>query len=179
MSIEKEIKEKQALLFLTSKSTYYAKLAEIVKALDKNFKKICYVNLDRSYRTIKKNLTKNKIDKKFFVIDVVNKKSKENKEENCKYIDSPVDFGGINIAFSDFVRKGCKSFFFDSLSSMIVQVKESELLKFIHTMIIKAKTANTQIIFLALNENIGFDMFSELTMIFDKIITDKSSKITK
>jgi len=52
MKFEKEIKENRALLFLTSKPNYSAKLIGIVKALNKNFKKICYVSLNKPYRTL-------------------------------------------------------------------------------------------------------------------------------
>jgi len=175
MNIEKEVKENQSLLFLIPKSNYSAKLIEIVKSLNKNFKKICYVSLNRSYKNLKKYLTKNKINFNKFSVIGLNKYTKEQDEiENYRDIGSANNLGGINVAFSDFVYGGCKIFLFDSISDMIIHVKENELLQFIHTMIIKAKIANTQVIFLASNENVDSDMLKELGMLFDKIITDTS-----
>ena len=117
MNIEKEIKENQALLLLTSRSKYASSLVELMKDLDKNFKKIGYVNLNKSYKTLKKSLVKNKINlSKIFVMGLNKPTNAEKEIENYQYIGSADNLGGINIAFSDFVYWGCKIFLFDSVS---------------------------------------------------------------
>ncbi|MCH7677091.1 hypothetical protein IH879_19385 [candidate division KSB1 bacterium] len=171
MNIEEEIIKNQSILILIAKSEYPSKHMEIVKLLDKNFRKIGYVYLKKSYKTLKKKLTKNKVDFNKFLIIGLDKPTKEQlKAEYYSYIASPADFGGINIALSDLAYRGCKSFLFDSLSNMIAYVKDDKLLKFINTIIIKTKVANTNVIFLALSENINAKMLNDLNMIFDKII---------
>ena len=57
---------------------------------------------------------------------------------------------------------------------MIAHVKDDKLLKFINTVIIKTKTANTNVIFLAISENINPKLLNDLNMIFDKIISDSN-----
>lgn len=173
MNIEKEIKEKQALLLLISKSKYSSKLTDLMNVLDKNFKKIGYVNLNKSYKKLKDDLTKTKINhKKFFVIGLNKPPKSQGETENYRHIGSAANFGELNIEFSSLVYMGCGVFLFDSLSDMTAKVKKNELLKFVHTIIVKAKIANTKVIFLAINENIDFYAFKELRMVFDKVIND-------
>ena len=175
MNIEKVIKEKQALLLLIPKYNYSSKLMKLIKILDKNFKKIGYINLNRSYKTLKKDLTKNKVNsRKIYVIGLGKPTKGQSEIENYRCIGSADNLGGINIEFSDFVYRGCKIFLFDSLSDMLIKVKKNEVVKFIHTMIVKAKIANTKVIFLALNQNIDSNMFRELSMLFDDVISDTS-----
>ena len=163
MELKKDFLEKHALLFLEPNLTYYSKLMELAIALDKNFKKICYVNLNKTYEKLKEDLIKNKIDiDKFSIIDVI--------------ISSPKDFDGINLAFSDFVHKGCKVFLFDSLSAMLAGASEEDLIKFIHTLIVKAKMTNTHVIFLAPREKIKSELMGDLGMLFDKVIPGERKK---
>jgi len=61
MNIEEEIIKNQSILILIAKSEYPSKHMEIVKLLDKNFKKIGYVYLKKSYKTLKKNSLKTKL----------------------------------------------------------------------------------------------------------------------
>ena len=175
MNIDKEIRERRALLLIIPKYKYSSELTKLMKILDKNFNKIGYINLNSSYKTLIKNLTNNKVNFRKFHVIGLNKPSKGQGEiENYRCIGSADNLGGINIEFSDFVYVGCKIFLFDSLSDMFNKVNKSEVVKFVHTMIVKAKIANTKIIFLALHQNIDFKMFKELNMLFDNIISDTS-----
>ena len=171
MSIEEEIKKREVLLFLIAKSKYTVERMEIIKAINKYFKKIGYIYLKKSIKTLKKNLSKNNIDINKFLLIGIDKPSKELlKSEYYSYITSPADLGGINIALSDLAYRGCKSFIFDSLSNMINHVNEDKLLKFIQTIIIKTKTANANVIFLAASNEINPNMINDLRMIVDRII---------
>jgi len=172
MNIDKEIKEKQALLLLIPKNKYSSELMKLMKILDKNFNKIGYINLNSSYKTLNKNLTNNKLNsRKFHVIGLNNPSKGQSEMENYRCIGSADNLGGINIEFSDFVYRGCKIFLFDSLSDMFNKVNKIEVVKFIHTMIVKSKIANTKIIFLALNQDVDSKLFKELNMLFDNIIS--------
>jgi len=174
MDLEKDIIENQALFLLISKSKYSSRLSDIMKILDKNFNKICYINLNKSFKKLETYFKKAKLNHDKFYMIGLNKPPNNQELRYYAHIDSADNLGGISIEFSDFVYRGCKIFLFDSFSDMIKKAKKNELLQFVHMIIVKSKMANTKVIFLSSNENIESNVLNELKMVFDKVITDTS-----
>jgi archaellum biogenesis ATPase FlaH len=172
MNLVDDIKNNQLLLIVIPKNDYSEMLIEIERGLSENFKKVCYVTLNKPYNSVMSNMEKNNIDlSKFFFIDgMTNTVQTPEPADNCIFVQSPNALTDINLAYSQALEKGCDNTLFDSLSTLLVYEDAHTIIKFAHNIMTKTRVANSKAVFIALKEDVGSELIKDLYMFVDKVV---------
>lgn len=174
-NLEKELKDNEVLVILAGED-YKETLIKLVKEAEKTFEKICFVTLIKPYKELVEVFKKENIDIKRFTFI------------NASFIDSgqskvqpPLVKGSESVTFSNSlsdlkvaIAEECVNikpnlFIFDSLSLLLIYIKESDILRFVHYITQRVKMHKTKMIFIALRTDEGSTLIKDLVMIVDKV----------
>jgi len=170
--IKSDIEKNNILIFIISKQEYSSKQIEIIKNLPLE-KRLCYVSLNKPYKTVKENLLSNNIDiKNILFIDTISKGDSKNEEEkNVIFTSSGNSLTELNIVINEALEVGkMKNLFFDSLSTLLIYEKPQTVSKFIHSLTAKLRDLNVNAIFISLKDELNPELLKNLYMFADKII---------
>ena len=175
MALADDIRTKQILLIVLTKNNYLAKLPEIIKAVNANSKKMCYVALNKPYSSVIKSLQASGISPdNYFFIDVLTKSVQRTSDaKNCEFVDSPSNFTDIGLAFTRAVKEEkCDNIFFDTISTLAIYQSTGDLIKFVQNLMTKSRVFNTKAVYLALKED-SAELIKDMTMFVDDVIEIK------
>jgi len=134
-----------------------------------------YITVNKPFESVISSLHANKIktDNLYF-LDCITRKfgGKEDKNANCKFIDSPHNLTEISLEIHELLKANAnhKFLFIDSLSTLAVYNNPEIMVKFVHYMTGKMRIWGLTGVFIALNEESDKKLISELTQFCDKII---------
>ena len=173
MDLSMEIRNNNIILLIVPKEKYHAELVNVIRAMEGNVKKICYVCINEPYNFVINNLKKNNINlEKFFFVDTLTKKVQEPQPvENCIFVTAPNALTEISLAFSKALsEQHCDSALFDTISALAVYESTHSITQFIHNIITKLRLATGKAIFIALKEDLKSELVKDLYMFVDKVI---------
>jgi len=171
--IEKAIKKNDVVLFLLPNNLYSEKMKNVTKITSMLNKGVCYVTLNKPYKTLLKDFEKNEIDSsRFFFIDCVTKKVKEEKaSEQVVYVSSPKALTEINIVMKKVLSAGkIESTIFDSLSTLLVYEGSHAVVRFAHSIISMFRTLGSKGILISLGEDLQSELVKDLNMFVDEVL---------
>ena len=165
-----EMKDNQILVIVAKNSDYAESVADIMSAADRLYEKICYVSLNKPYKTVYKSLEEHGIDMgKIVFIDSVSGIAKR-ADDSTIFVSSPKALTELSMAITDVVGKGAESFLVDSLSTLLIYDESSTVIKFAHALISKARMHDTHFVFTILKEDVKTELLKDLGMFVDKIV---------
>lgn len=170
--LSRKLKANQVLLVLVPNEIYMKGIRVIRKQLARNYKSICYVNLNKIYPALMTDLKKDKIEiGKFCFIDCITSTAMSPPaEKNCTFVGSPGDLTGLSISISETLQKHPEVLCFDSLSTLLIYCQGPVVARFVHDIIGKIRRGPTKAIFTALEEDTSSQMIRELGMFVDEVI---------
>lgn len=152
---------------------YQEALKNVIKDVEKKFKKVCYITTNKPYHELVLIFKKNNINlKRFGFIDAItNTVTKPPKTKQCVFVSSPNALTELSIAINK-VSKVLRPdlYIFDSLSSLLVYEKGPVLIKFVHSLINSIKTYKIGATFTILESDIDSKLMKDLKMFADKVI---------
>ena len=173
--------EDKFVLVLLSEKQYEEKLEELVKSVEKNNAKICYVCLSKPYEDVVEALKRLKMNiGKFFFIDVLSSHYKTHKSaENCIFVkEEGSKLDSIKNAISRAIsEKNCGMIIFDTISSLLVYEQTHDILKFTHELTTEEKQQNINKVFIILKEQGNLKGYSEGLINDLKMFANKSIEI--
>jgi len=171
--IEKAVKENDVILILVPNRLYSEKIMDITKTVSLLSERICYVTLNRPCKTLLKDFEENKIDSgKFFFVDCVTKKVKEEEEgEQVVYVSSPKALTEMSIVMKKLLEAGeIETTIFDSLSTLLVYEDPHVIVKFAHSIISMFRTLGSKGILISLKDDMKSEVVKDLNMFVDEVV---------
>jgi len=171
--IKKAISENDVVLFLLPHSMYSEKVEQITKMASVMNERICYVTLNKPYKTLLDDFGERGIDyNRFFFIDCVTKKVKEEEStEQVVYISSPKALTEMNITMKKVLSIGEISLtIFDSLSTLMIYEEAHAVVRFAHSIISLFRTITSKGILMSLKEDMNSEVVKDLNMLVDKVV---------
>jgi archaellum biogenesis ATPase FlaH len=156
MDLFKEISENKFVLIMLTEKQYEERLMEIVKKVEKNHTKICYVCLSKPYTDVIEYIKKINLDiSKFFFIDVLTSHYKKPKAvKNCIFVEDPNKLIAIHVAINKAItEKNCSVVIFDTISSLLMYEQTHDIVKFTHQLTIEKKHQDVNKVFIILKDN--------------------------
>lgn len=168
----KSMNEYVALAVVDSKN-YQKTNARIIKEMIKSAVPGVYVTLNKPYKTIKSNFTKDKTAlTNVIFIDAVTKTAggEMKKTDDCLYIGSPQNLSDISIAMDQAImaiKAKNKFLFFDSLSTLLLYNNVKVVAKFVHFLSGKMRTWGVKGIIISLRRQKDKELIEELQSFCD------------
>jgi archaellum biogenesis ATPase FlaH len=165
-----QVKKNEVALVIIPSSAYKKKEMSLVKALSKKYGAICYVNINRPFGSLIKEMQSNKIkEENFFFIDTTTAKS-ATEHERCIYLESPSALTNLSIMIKKTLNtKKFDAILFDSLSSLLTFHNVDTLTKFIHDLFSVVKKAGVAAIF-TMQAGTNENLTSDIGMFADHVI---------
>jgi len=126
-----------------------------------------YMNLIRIYEQNNISL------KKIFILDLVSKSQKSEKEaDNVRYIENVSSLTKISLALNDCIEQfeGKKFVFIDSLTTMLIHNDSYVFARFIHSILTKLRIHEIDCIIISFETNKADDIKAEIMQLCDKVI---------
>ncbi len=157
-------------MLLVSNKNYYSIVKKTAKSVSSMNKRICYVSLNKPYETLSRDFKKESINlKKFFFIDCISKKRKE--EGQVIYVSSPKALTEINIVMKKVIKTGkIESTIFDSLSTLMVYEGSSSVVRFAHSIVSMFRETGSKGILISLRGDMKTDIIKDLNMFVDDVV---------
>lgn len=174
--LKKFLATTQVMVVFVPNMEYKDTLMQISDLLNKNYKKILYVSINRPCSVLISTFEQNKMDySKFHFIDCVTK-TELSSMENCTHIASPNSLIELSLAISDVMEsQKPEIMLFDSPSTLLIYNKEDHVIKFIHSLISKLAIWDSKGLFTVPEESAGILMVKDIEMFVDKTIAVKIS----
>jgi len=172
-SIDRETSENQILVLIIPEKNYMEKVVSVVKDLNKLSGPICYVSLNRPYKSLKTIFEKNGIDSKnmHFIDGITRTAMTPEPIEQCEYISSPGALTELSVAISQLMDSGkVVNLVFDSLSTLLVYEPDTTIAKFVHFLMAKVRVAGCNAIFTCLKQDADSILVKDINMFADKVI---------
>jgi len=111
---------------------------KLLKILLKDFNRICYITLNKSGESVKEFCKENDIDfKKIVVVDMISSRFRKCQSEDSIFYSDLID---LEQNFKEVInlieKEKCDALILDSLSTMQIYYSESEILKFVHKLLV-------------------------------------------
>jgi len=178
IDLKKEIREKQISVVMIPNERYKEDMIEITKYITLNFKKPCFVNLNRPYSALVETLTRYGIDhKKIFFIDGITKIATEKSDEikNCVFLAAPNNLVELSLTITKtFETLHPDVFVFDSLSTLLIYENINTVTKFVQGLAGKIRTYGSTTIFTALEGDTETQLIRELKSFVDNVVHIKN-----
>lgn len=171
--IEKEMEEAQVLLLVIPKAGYMNKIQEIIKDMGAKFKNVCYLSLNRPYKSLVETIKRNSLDPaNFFFIDTLTSGIGTHEEvPNCIFVSAPNALTELSVAFSRALNeKKCEGTLVDSLSTLLVYEQVHSIIQFTHNTITKVRMTNSKLVLISLKEDTSSELIKDLYMFVDKVV---------
>ena len=153
---------------------YGRDMIDVTIQLSKDYNSICYISLNKPYYHLIKSFEDNKIDiNKLFLIDAVTKASKSDikKLKNCIFINSISSLTKISISIANALESGkFGCLIFDSLSTMLIYHDTATVTKFVHSLIVTARSFKCTTVFTCLKGDEKSPLIKDLGMFVDNIV---------
>lgn len=180
---EKELDLVNGKIYLVAATSaaFSNKKIELMKFLaNKKKMKSIYVTIDKPYKTIHEEFQKNKINESsIFFIDVITKGVKEVENvSNCLFLESPYSLTALSLAIQKLIDYHAAheinlkevAIIFDSLSSLHQYIKIDELMRFMHSILNKARMNELYAFIFLIEGEISREKMAPLQAFCDKEI---------
>jgi len=170
VKLGRELKENRIVLMIVEPEDFYRKVLDTAVVLSHNFNKICYITITRPYELLKDVLIKKDVDtKKFFFIDFVTERASKYGED-VEFV-SPNNLTDFGIAFSKAIEEiHVDSSIFDNVSPLLVYNSENDVLKFLISMIGRARDNKILLVLILLKTEREVNFAKELFIFVDKVL---------
>jgi len=171
IDMKKELDSNQNILLLVPGLDYNKELMGVVKQLEGS--SICYVTLNKTYKSLQESFKKNNIDVKDIIfVDAISQVIQKKPEigENSYFVSSPAALTEMSIAINKFLKYGFEYLIFDSLDNLLVYQKKSPVGRYISSVVNKVKEGKTKAIFYAVSSEKQKGLIKETSTYVDKVI---------
>jgi archaellum biogenesis ATPase FlaH len=164
------------LILSVPEEKYQLTINALLKELVSAKKSVCFVSVNKTKKTIEKELKKEEIStEKIYFIDCVSKSISKGKvswsDEKTQYIDNPNALTQMSLAiFKLFEKNKIDFLILDSINTLLIYNNEKEILKFVHHTTGKLKEGNKTGVFIYLKEEGNGKMLKKFSQFTDKII---------
>ncbi len=162
--------EGRVILFIIPNEMYRQSILQLVSAMTKKFKNLCFITLNRPHYALVDDFKKMNIDiKRLFFIDAVTKKTTENIK--VLLVSSPRAFLELNTGIEEIiVGSGADCFIFDSLSTLLLYGDSLGVARMVHMMAMKIRSEKLHGVFTCLEKDISSSLVSDISMFSDEVI---------
>jgi len=177
-SIKESLADHKIIALIIPDIEYNEGLISVADVLSKEYNKILYISVDKSYDTLVSEFKQNKINTdKFYFIDCITRTVKDAQStKNCAYVSSPRALDEIQTTILDILRENkIDAALIDSPSSLLTYYKRTNVLKFMHLLMTKLAVANCKCIFPFQKEG-GIPLKRSVEMFTDKTMYLESDK---
>jgi hypothetical protein len=161
------IDQNQIIVYVVPMGNYDSGIKNIVSASAQLDGTMCYISLNKPYKTLLKNFENIDANKIFFIDSV---SGRVGKDENVVFVSSPKALTELSITITDVMDREFSTFLLDSLSTLLIYGDTSAAIKFTHFLISKARMKNRKFIFTFLEEDSKKELMKDLNMFVDKVI---------
>ena len=165
--------ENQIIVLIVPDKDYLSSIVTLTRDISANSKRICYVTLNRPYRSLLDIFSKNGINtSKFYFIDAITKTAEMAESiDNCEFVSSPGALTELSLSISNILEQEKFDYMiFDSLSTLLVYESETVITKFVHFLIAKVRVIGCNAMFTCLRQDINSVLVRDINMFADKII---------
>lgn len=175
LNIIKEIEEITSIVILIPGVQYPRVTLDIARQL--SGERVCYVTLNKTFRSIDALFFKNNIRaRNFFFIDAISKSFTESapEEDRCQLI-TPGSLTEMSLVINEVLKAGFDYLIFDSVTNLLVYQKQTDVLRFITDLVNKTKQTQTKMIMYAVQEEEA--LLRKICVAVDKCITAEGTSI--
>ena len=172
VNVSTTIKKNQITVFVIPSKSYQNKIGEISKALADLKKKVCYVSLNKPYKSIRDRLKEAGTSAEdFYFVDAVSSKvGSVESTEKVVFVSSPRALTELNIAITKCLGLWKPDVvLFDSLSTLLVYEGASSVLRFVHSVASNLRVKGKSCVFTVLKEDLQNELSKDLGMFADSI----------
>lgn len=173
MQIERHLKENKIIIFVIPTKNYGKGINDIALAATKTGKSVTYVTVNKPYNILLGLFESKKIDtKKITFIDAVSGSVSAPKGIKVEFVSSPKALTELSIIINEHMKK-TDSVLFDSVSTLLVYDDPATVVKFIHSILSKARASGTNFVLTVLSEDAGKSVLKDVSMFVDKVVVLK------
>ena len=179
MDLLKELTKNKFVLVLLEEKQYFEELVKIVKRVNKEHEKICYVCLSKTCNDVLDELKRINLNtNKFYFIDVLSSHYETPEPiKNCIFLKSPIDLSAIRVAVTKSVnKKNCSVVIFDTISALLVYQEVFNIVKLTHSLVTEKLHEKSNTVFIVLKnqdevlKDLNAGLIKDLSMFADKTI---------
>jgi KaiC/GvpD/RAD55 family RecA-like ATPase len=160
-------------IFVISDKQYASKMKELVSSLSSDYKRICYVSVNKPYSVVLESIKKYGADpKKFFFVDCTEKQEGGEKGGQVVFVSSPKALTEMSITISKVLELGkIEVLVFDSLSTLLMYEEPSTVVKFVHSLISTLRAKKAAGILVCLEGGKNAELTKDISMFADSTLT--------
>jgi archaellum biogenesis ATPase FlaH len=165
--------ENQIVVLVLPDKDYIERVISVVSDLEKTPKKMCYVSLNRPYRSLQSTFKQAGIDSDgiFFIDAITATATAPEKSPNCVFVSSPGALTELSVTISNVMESGPYNLiFFDSLSTLLVYESDNTIAKFVHFLMAKVRVTGKNAIFTCLKQDADSMLVKDINMFADKVL---------
>lgn len=174
LNLKKKIGDARVVLLILPRRTYTQEMLKISKQLGKEYRRFCYVSLNRPWEDLRKALEADEVDtSKFFFIDCISKETRRAPEKitGCEFLSGPSALTEMNISISNNIEaKKCDALLFDSLSTLLVYNKDTVVVRFTHDLIERVTAVGCTAFFTIIEGDEEGSMMKNIYMFLDRVV---------
>jgi len=172
VDILKEIEKNQVTIFTIPNIEYAERLKEMTWLIGRLKKAVCFVALNKSYKSIIKDCALGENADNFLFIDAVSKPGREVKQDKKVIFLKPEALTELNMTLGKALKTGKFDYLiFDSLSSLLVYKNLKIISEFTRNLTDKIKSTKTKGVFTVLEDNINPKLIENLSRHANKVIS--------
>ncbi len=174
--IVKELEKIQNIILVVPDENYKERIMNILKGISLKKKSICFVSVNKTKKTLEKEIKEKKINQKnIYFIDCISKSISKGKiswsDEKTQYIDNPNSLTQISLAILKLMEKTKIDYLIlDSINTLLIYNNEKSVLKFVHHTTGKLKENSTGGILVYLKQELDPKLLKAFAQFSDKVI---------
>lgn len=157
------------LIAVVPESRYAEKIRDISFNASKRRRKICYVTLNKPYKTMAELFGKQIDSGKFVFIDGVTNDISQ-KKSGVAFVSSPGEITELEIEITRAMDSGADTLIIDSLSTLLIYGNATDVVKFMHHLATNLRMKNKMGIFMVLEKDIDNGAIKDISMFVDNMI---------
>lgn len=165
----KKTEVSSVLMVVVPEAEYSEKIKDLSAGALKRRKKICYVTLNKPYKTMAELLGKQMDFSKFIFIDAVTN-DMSLKNSGVAFVSSPGEITELEIEITRALDSGADMLIIDSLSTLLIYGNALDVVKFMHHLATSLRMKNKMGVFLVLEKDVDNGAIKDISMFVDNVI---------
>ncbi|MBS3087933.1 hypothetical protein J4226_05045 [Candidatus Pacearchaeota archaeon] len=171
--LEKKMANEGVLIIVVPKVGYAKRLVKIVKIVEKQNEKICYVSANKPRKSLIETFASEGIDRKrILVVDCI---AGEFGEEGgvageTIFISTPKDLTRLSLVIGEVIKSDSDIVFVDSLSTFMLYNPGLTVVRFVHNLISKIRVLEKRGVFIVLKDDASSDLLNDLCLFVDDVV---------
>jgi archaellum biogenesis ATPase FlaH len=152
---------------------FMAKIIEVLKSVYSENEKICYITLNKPYKSLAVTFQNNMLDpgRVYFIDAITQTIFKPDDAWNCTYVSSPRSFDELLQATkAELEDHKFDVVVLDSISTMLVYENQEKVTGMMHSLSTLVSTAGCEGVFVCLAEDMSNEFVKKLEMFVDKVV---------